>query len=169
MSNLKCPECGTVLPLGANECPQCGCPIPQERNSSSSAPVSERLESPPQNVSLVVPTKTKKKISFAPWLIRLIGIMILFLGVTVVSTESNLEPYNATTFDVDSAMFGGDFYTEIYGATDTIVDELSAINGAAANLSASLVAIPETIYFCSRMVIIAIGLSVIALSFAKAK
>ena len=46
--------------------------------------------------------------------------------------------YRASKNDVSYAEFGADFYTYIYGATDTIVDELNAINGGMESISRSM-------------------------------
>ena len=94
----------------------------------------------------------------------IIGMIILVMGIWVAKIEPEIDTYVAEQFNVDYATFGADFYTEIYGASDIIADELNAINGGIESLSASISTFANIIYFSTGMLIIAIGLGTIALS-----
>lgn len=37
MADVKCEECGTVIPNGTNECPNCGCPQPVSQEEYNAA------------------------------------------------------------------------------------------------------------------------------------
>lgn len=93
------------------------------------------------------------------------GIVIIVMGVKVMGETSSIGTYAAKNYDIEYLEFGADFYTEIYGATDTIVDELDDINSGVSQLSKSMSEMANVIYYPVGMVIIAIGLGVVALSF----
>lgn len=145
MEEIKCTECGANLKEELKECPNCGCPIK----------VTEKNETVIQNKSVQ---------NFMPFVSLAIGIIILIMGFTVVSKKTAISTHNAFYHDVPSAAFGADFYTEIYGATDKIADELNDINRGVEVLSNSLNDIAKVIYFSAGMLIIAVGLGTIAFS-----
>ena len=66
----------------------------------------------------------------------LIGLAVILFGYNMdthnVSHSNSLGyyTYSPDSYYANSATFGGDFYTYIYKASDTIVDELSDINYA---------------------------------------
>lgn len=109
MNELKCKECGTLLTQDAKECPSCGCPIEKAR---------------------VVPDKvqTAMKFNVMSVISLFLGVAIIIMGISVMNGKVNIDTYSAGHYDADHAEFGGDFYTEIYGASDIIVDELNDIN-----------------------------------------
>lgn len=148
MDALKCKECGAELAQGTKECPNCGCPI-------------EEI-----NVECAAPTKTQiaKKFNVMPIISLLLGVVIIIMGITVMNKEVSIDTYIAKHYDADYAAFGGDFYTEIYGASDIIVDELNDINGGIEVLSESIAALANVIYYPIGMMIIALGLGVVAVS-----
>ena len=148
MNELKCKECGTVLAQGAKECPSCGCPI-EEIKVESAAPTK---------------TQTAKKINVMPIISLLFGVVIIIMGITVMNKEVSIDTYSAKRYDVDYAAFGGDFYTEIYRASDIIVDELNDINGGIEALSESMAAMANAIYYPAGMIIVSLGLGVVAAS-----
>ena len=80
-----------------------------------------------------------------------------------------MDTYSAKHYDADYAAFGGDFYTEIYGASDMIIDELDDINGGLEIISESMETIANSIYYPIGMMIIAFGIGVIAISFNHIK
>lgn len=148
MNELKCRECGAVLAQGEKECPSCGCPVAEVK---------------PENAA---PTKkhTTKKINVMSIISMLLGVVIIIMGITVMNKEVSIDTYNAKYYDVDYVKFGGDFYTEIYKASDTIVDELNDINGGVEILSESMADIVNVIYYPTGMMIVALGLGVVAVS-----
>lgn len=148
MTELKCRECGAALAQGAKECPSCGCPI-GEVKPGNAAPTK---------------TRTAKKFNIMSIISLLLGIVIIIMGITVMNKEVSIDTYSAKHYDADYAEFGGDFYTEIYGASDIIVDELNDINGGVEVLSESMAAMENVIYYPVGMMIIALGLGVIAVS-----
>lgn len=151
MTEIRCTECGEILTSETKECPKCGCPV------SSSQPEIGK-EKP------VVKSNKNEKIDIMPIISLIIGVIVIIIGVILLSHKSNVEIYDARTYDVDKSEFGADFYTEIYGASDTIVDELSDINGGIAAITSSLASMTEAIYYGCGMVVIAIGLGIIAIS-----
>lgn len=148
MNELKCKECGASLEANATECPSCGCPV--------------ELVSAAQPV--VAKEKTAKKFNVMSIISLLLGVVIIIMGITVMNKEVSIDTYNAKHYDADYAAFGGDFYTEIYGASDIIVDELNDINGGVEVLSESIAALANVVYYPIGMMIIALGLGVVAVS-----
>ena len=71
------------------------------------------------------------------FIMALVGIVVVILGINLTK---NLEQnhyilpetfkFNAEDYDLPYCAFGGDFYTEIYKASDYIVDVLDDINKA---------------------------------------
>lgn len=111
-----------------------------------------------------------------------IGLIVIILGATLMgkadrfSVNDDNFHYTATYYSVQDASFGADFYTYMYDASDTIVDELNDINSAistvvaaqdavvantAANIKATM-ALTETVGKAGGMITIAIGLAVLA-------
>lgn len=153
MEKIKCEECGAVLEDTMKECPKCGCPVL----------ITEKAITP-ATASKDITTNDKAKKSIMPFIGILLGIIIVCLGIFVTKTEVNIESHTSNGYKVDSAIFGADFYTEIYEASDTIVDELSEINSGVAILSESIVEIINAIYFSAGMMICTIGIAVIGIS-----
>lgn len=155
MNNVFCMECGTEFSDELKACPNCGCPVLKEESSANH----------------------KIKGNFfkhygLPFLSLILGFTILILGVVLVSKATDIPTIEAQKYDVANYEFGADFYSQIYNASDVIVDELNAINSGIGTLSVSIERIAEIIYFTGGMIVIAIGLAVIAnsiLNFAKRK
>lgn len=150
MGKIKCEECGEILQESMKECPKCGCPVS----------ITEQEDNPTEKITEIV--KVRK--SIMPFVGILFGIIIVCLGIYVTKTGVDIESHTANNYKVDSAIFGADFYTEIYEASDTIVDELNDINNGIAILSESVDEIINAIYFSAGMIIFAIGLAVIGIS-----
>lgn len=116
-----------------------------------------------------------------------IGIIVTILGVTLMgetanhAVDDNSFRYVAENYNADYASFGADFYTYIYGASDTIVDELNDINKAMetvvkaqnsinAAVTANVLAtddLIDTVNHVGGMIVIAIGLSILAYAVQK--
>lgn len=154
MSEIKCSECGNVITGGAVECPNCGCPIVTEKESVS---VINKKQ------------KSSAKINVLAFVSMILGIVIIFMGYTVMNKDISIDTYTAKDYNVDYAAFGGDFYTEIYGASDTIVDELSDINNGIESISKSVAEFSGIIYYPIGMLIITIGIATVAMSFNHIK
>lgn len=148
MNELKCKECGAELAAGVKECPSCGCPV-EEVKVEYAAPATAQIA---------------KKFNVMSIISLLLGVVIIIMGFSVMNKEISIDTYNAKHYDADYAAFGGDFYTEIYGASDIIVDELNDINGGVEVLSESISALANVIYYPIGMMIIALGLGVVAVS-----
>ena len=150
MNEPKCNECGAVIPEGATVCPSCGCPIPAEE----AKPCEKKQE--------------KRKITVAVnWMAvisLILGIIIIFMGTSVKKKTISLGTYSAKHYSADEARFGADFYTEIYKASDIMVDELNDINGGIGELSESLSKMANVVYYPIGTMIEAMGLGVIAIS-----
>lgn len=157
MDDMKCIECGAILPDGAKECPNCGCPVNYSEMQKTSGSIEDKRDN-------ITANKEREKKNVLPIVSLILGIVIIILGCMVLSHEVDTERYSANSYNVDSAIFGADFYTEIYAASDTIVDELNDINTGVAIVSESTTEMIGAIYYVGGMIIIAIGLTVIALS-----
>ena len=148
MNELKCKECGAILVQGTKECPSCGCPVEKAK-----------IEYPE-----LAKVWIGKKINVMSIISLFLGIVIIIMGITVMNKEVDVDTYSAKNYDAAYAAFGGDFYTEIYEASDIIVDELDDINGGIELLSESMATMVNVIYYPFGMMIIAIGLGVVAMS-----
>lgn len=157
MSEMKCIECGAILPDGAKECPSCGCPV----NYSEMQKTSESPEVKSDNITA---DKEREKKNVFPIVSLIFGIVIFILGCVVLSHDVDAVSYSANSYNADSAIFGADFYTEIYAASDTMVDELNDINSGVAVVSEAITEMIGAIYYVGGMIIIAVGLTVITLS-----
>ena len=151
MEERKCPECGEVILENLHECPRCGCPL--EDNIPTTVP----QETQPK-ISKEKEVHSKKKVNIMPLISLVIGIIVFILGCTLLNHKYSLETYSARSYNVDSAAFGADFYTEIYGASDTIVD------GGIATISSAFTEIVYAIYFSGGIIVIALGLGIVAMS-----
>lgn len=151
MNELKCKECGAIIESGMNECPSCGCPVEKAKD--------------PKN------TNERKVVRFnvMPTISLFLGIVVIVMGMVVMKKQVNIDTYTAKHYDAEYAAFGADFYTEIYGASDIIVDELNDINGGVALLSESMVSVANIIYYPIGMLIIAVGIGVISVSLVHIK
>lgn len=150
MNERKCNECGTVIPEGAAVCPSCGCPIPVEEAKSCEKKQEKR--------------KIPVAINWMAVISLILGLVIIFMGTSVKKASISLDIYNAKRYSADEARFGADFYTEIYKASDIMVDELNDINGGIGELSESLNKMANVIYYPIGTMIEAMGLGVIAVS-----
>lgn len=153
MEKISCTECGEILANGAKECPKCGCPV------DDSQPEIKK-----KKVTAVKSDKEECKKSILPIVSFVIGIVIIILGFMLLMHKSDIEVYDAESYNIDKATFGADFYTEIYSASDTIVDELNDINGGIAALSESLVSVIAAIYYGCGVVVITMGFGIVAIS-----
>lgn len=155
MNNIICKECGVEFLEELKECPNCGCPAPKKKVNENHAMKGMQA-----------------KHNGFPFLSLVLGLIILIMGIVLVTKAIDMPTITAQNYSVSNYEFGGDFYSEIYNASDVIVDELNAINSGIGTLSASIKQIAEIIYFTGGMIVIAIGLSVISnsiLSFGKRK
>ena len=179
MDEMKCSECGAVLPQDVRFCPVCGCPTEEVTNSPSEENANAAVEpailnetnaandESAVNTAPIVPLeKTEKtyKVNFAALASLVLGIVIIIMGSSVMNKNADLAVYKANPYDADYAAFGGDFYTEIYAVTDMIVDELNDMNNGIATVSRAVVAEVNTVYYTTGMLMIAIGLGVIAIA-----
>lgn len=115
-------------------------------------------------------------------LMAVIGLVVIVLGasfrpeVTSSDLTEKTFKYAAENYNLEYCAFGGDFYTEIYAASDMIVDVLDDINRS----TEDVVAVQNAVYTAAsagvhaledlnrnigktvRLVLIAIGLSILA-------
>lgn len=167
MNEQKCPECGATLPENIQTCPQCGCPLPTKEAEPKYTAASSAPNHPA--TSATVTKKSKKKISIMALLGTIIGILVVLMGFNLVGKVAQSNVHNATEYDVPYSAFGADFYTEIYGATDIMADELNDIDKGIEKISYSATELIDTMYVCSGTIIMAIGLATIASSIQKIK
>ena len=120
--------------------------------------------SPEQPVGTPPAAPSANKRNILPLISLAIGVVILLLGIVTAFRKADVTPYEAQRYSVSHVTFGADFYTEIYNASDTIVEELSDMNGGLAVLSASAVSAINAVYFSAGMIVIALGLGTIAVS-----
>ncbi len=93
-------------------------------------------------------------------LMAVAGIVMLFLAPAVPDFPYSYE-YRST------CRFGGDFYTEIYGVTKTILDQLNGFSSSVSTGLDHLYTALRAIYYAVSVLIIGMGLSVAALSCRK--
>ena len=93
-------------------------------------------------------------------LIAVAGIVMLFLAPAVLYFPYGYE-YRST------CRFGGDFYTEIYGVTKTILDQLNGFSSSVSTGLDYLYTALRAIYYAVSTLIISMGLSIAALSCRK--
>lgn len=160
MEEKKCLECGEVLAPESTLCRKCGCPVPRE----TPVAVKKAAESP-----IAAPAPAKAKFNIMSLVALLLGVVILILGIILINKKSDTPIYSAPSRDVSSAEFGADFYTYMYGASDTMVDELYDISRGISTLSDSTNYTIDAIYFSAGMIICALGLGTIAVACIKLK
>lgn len=168
MHERKCPECGEIITANLESCPKCGCPL------SESSPVPpESAPTPKYSVSSdPVPSSktTKKKHSNKAEIASLIlGVLIFIMGFSLWRTSPATQTHSAGNYAVPYAAFGGDFYTEIYAASDTMADALTDIDSGIEAVSVSTQSLAQGLYTCSGMITMAIGLMTISISLPKIK
>lgn len=115
-------------------------------------------------------------------LVAAIGIGIIVMGTGICESADGKLRVDSYTFspgkyNADYASFGGDFYTYIYGASDTIVDELddvntglaAVVNGQTATNGAlkDLAKLLSSLIDGCGVVVIAIGMAVLAYDIPK--
>ena len=161
---IKCVECGTEFDDSVKTCPNCGCPV-------QCTPVVEKEAATSINIPATnaKPTPKSLKINFLAVAALILGVVIMLMGFSVKNKQFDIDIYTASRYSVDTAKFGADFYTEIYKASDTAVDAISAVNGGIASLSGSVAEFAEIIPYSTGMIIIAIGMGVIAVSVTHIK
>ena len=148
MTELKCPECYKEIKEEVLDCPHCGFPIKNEKKEKT----------------IETMTTQFKKTNIMPLISLLLGILIIIMGIVVANKKATIDTYSAKNYNIEGAKFGADFYTEIYTATDVIVDELNDINKGVETLSQTIVSISNVIYYSAGMIITATGIAVVAIS-----
>lgn len=156
MSELKCSECGEILTEEMTECPKCGCPVEKKMEVHEKKIVEKAVK----NTTVT----SSRKINICAVVAMVIGCLVLFMGSSVMKKTVHNDVHDATSYQVDYAKFGADFYTEIYQASDTMVDELNDINSGIATVSETMNAQINAIYYASGMIIMALGLAIISVS-----
>ena len=99
----------------------------------------------------------------------ILGVVIIFMGMKVMRTSVSVDTFQAKHYNTDSMTFGADFYTEIYRASDTIVDELSELNSGVETISESVAELANVIYEPVGTLIVTLGIGVIAVSLCHIK
>lgn len=119
MAQIKCTECGQLMPEGVNSCPNCGCPVenaPAEQEATAQ-PAQETPEVEQQRTDTVFafPTtdtgtkyeNTIKTYTDVIWWLNVVGVVLLVIG-----TFANFVDYsnndNLGYFLV--SVFGGALY-----------------------------------------------------------
>lgn len=152
MTERKCKECGAILEENVAACSQCGCPVEQEKEQKESETILEKTEKKPRKINIMAIVSL------------VIGLAVIFMGVKMINTNTEKKTYSVSRYSTEYATFGGDFYTYIYKASDTIVDELNDINNGMGVLYQSIYDSVNAIYYPIGMVIVSIGLGISAVS-----
>lgn len=180
MEMKNCVECGTELQEGMETCPKCGCIVEQSQTveiiTNEAEPVKTETPQPTKMEMKVpasqIPVKSSKKKLLSLGL----GIVMVIMGLILATRKADLsysgENFSSGYHNVTDYSFGADFYTEIYEANNTIVDELNSIDGNVADgftsisngLSSTARGTVNAIYLCAGMITIALGLGTIALT-----
>lgn len=157
---MKCPECGAPVDQNAKTCPKCGCPLPAKTEQPKyAAPAAQPVAS----------AKPNAKTSKAAIAGLIIGILVTLMGFNLIGRTAATTPHMASSYDASSASFGGDFYTYIYDASDTIVDELNDIDSGIESMSNSVTELIRVVYLCSGEIVMALGLTMFVSSLGKLK
>lgn len=167
MNERKCPECGEIVTTNIDACPKCGCPLPKVEKE-----VRPQYISPNPSVASGAGEATVKKArptSKAAIAGLIMGIIIFMAGFTMMGHAVEDNIHTAGNYAVPYSAFGGDFYTEIYAANDTMADALTDIDSGVESLSRSTQTLVEAVYTCSGMLVMAIGLMTVAVSLPKIK
>lgn len=189
MNEIKCPECGNVVPENVKECPTCGYPIEvkENENKNENPTVENTVVNEESNIekNKSVEKALKKfqikNIKIMPLISLVIGVIMIIIGYKVMRQTADEEAvytgasYSAGSYNVSDYTFGADFYSEIYEASNTIVDELDEINSnvadgftdvnkAAEAVTSSVNNIIDTIYYVAGMLIIVLGMGTIAVA-----
>ena len=159
MMERKCPECGEVVSTEVSACPKCGCPLPKVEK-----PATPQYAAPP-----AAPAAKEQKVNMLAIVSLAIGVLIFLMGFSLVRRTPEDNVHSAGSYPVDYSAFGGDFYTEIYGAVDTMADALTDIDSGIESVSRAAQDIGKEIYTCSGMLVMAIGLMTVAVSLPKIK
>ena len=113
-----------------------------------------------------------------------LGIIVVIMGLSMLSPSASTSfsgsssTYYSGSYDVRGASFGADFYTYMYDASDTIVEELNDISTAAEIITKNQQGIRNgihsvmdatdslnnTVSKTGGMIVIAIGLSILSRS-----
>lgn len=189
MNEIKCPECGNVVPENVKECPTCGYPIEvkENENKNENLTVENTVVNEESNIekNKSVEKALKKfqikNIKIMPLISLVIGVIMIIIGCKVMKQTADEksvyagDSYTAGHYNVADYTFGADFYSEIYEASNMIVDELDEINGnvasgftdvnkAAETVTSSVNNIIDTIYYVAGILIIVLGMGTIAVA-----
>ena len=167
MNERKCPECGEIVTTNIDACPKCGCPLPKPEKEVkpqyvSASPFTAKAEKEDKAEKI-------QHISKSAIAGLIIGIIIFVMGLTMTNHAIEDNIHTAGNYAVPYSAFGGDFYTEIYAANDTMADALTDIDSGVESLSRSTQTLVEAVYTCSGMLVMAIGLMTVAVSLPKIK
>ena len=107
----------------------------------------------------------------------ILGIVIIVIGYKVYDGKIDLSStatHTALRKDIPSASFGGDFYTYMYDASDTIVTELSDIDSGIETTTQMIYTLNQNLYKTANeinktfgLLIICIGIATIAIAIPK--
>ena len=159
MNENICKECGAPISADLKECPTCGYQIEDLAETEIAVDNGSRMK-----IGLLM-----KKINYFSAISFLLGIIVVFVGFSVRNKQIDIKSYSAKHYSVEYASFGADFYTYIYGASDTIVDELDSINSGVAQIADIMAISANAIFYPIGMVIIAIGIGIISYSLIHIK
>lgn len=157
MSEFICKECGAQIDSKMKSCPNCGCPIDIQITAGPEK----------EEISRGSVGNNRPKFGVFAYLPLCIGIIIFICGMVVCQQHTEIKTHDAGKYSVSSLEFGADFYTEIYKAADTSVDELNEINQGIELLSISIGDGINEIYKMTGYLIMAIGGGTIAISLFK--
>lgn len=165
MNERKCPECGEIITTNIDACPKCGCPLPESAPTPKYA-----APTPASTIQPAVTPRQKSGHTNKSGIVSLIlGILIFMMGVMLWRSAPNSPVHSAGTYDVPYSAFGGDFYTEIYAANDTMADALTGIDSGIEAVSVTAQNLANGLYTCAGMITMAMGLMTIAISLPKIK
>lgn len=170
MNELKCKDCGATLAEGTTVCPSCGSPT----NSYVKPQPIQTMSAP-----------RKKEFNVGAIISLLIGVVIVIFGVIIMNQDADISTHSARydthlalPYDIINYSFGADFYTEMYEASNTIVDELDDINkglgivskgiasvdSGVSNISYATKELADIINYAAGVITIAVGMGVVAVS-----
>ena len=93
----------------------------------------------------------------------LIGVVILLIGIITMSSAPEAVDYSNSYQYVRSAEFGADFYTYMYDASYSMVQQLNSMDRGLARIVDAEAKTQESVYSVGGLMMICIGLAVLAM------
>ena len=95
----------------------------------------------------------------------LIGIVIIIIGIITMNSTPEAVKYSSGYQYVKSAEFGADFYTYMYDASYSMVQQLNSMDRGLVRIVDAEAKTQESVYSVGGLMMICVGLAVLAIGF----